>query len=583
MAGTWQALSHQPTFSASTMLLLTDGSVMCQDGSTKDWWKLVPDQFGSYVNGTWSKLASMKNTRDYYASAVLRDGRVFIGGGERSDAGGDTNKCEIYDPVANNWTSISSPTGWPTVGDAPCCVLPDGRVLLGHLSSNKTAIYDPVANTWTAAGNKNNASSSEETWALLPDETVLTCDCNGHPQAEKYIIAADRWMVIDSTPSDLVEASSIEIGPFLLLPDGRLFAIGATGHTALYTPPPVANQKGSWTDGPTFPTQGGQQLIAKDAPGCLLPNGKVLCVVSPAGGCSASWQGYCPPTYFYEFDPANSSLTSITNPPNNGGATYEGRMLLLPTGQVLFSNNSTDVEVYTPDGSPDPAWRPQITNSPASVQPGHTYTIRGRQLNGLSQAVSYGDDAMMATNYPIVRIRNTATGHVYYCRTRDHSTMGLQTGTVIHSTRLTVPGTIELGSSELCVIANGIASSSCVPIVVNHKIWKELKWEIKENIKQEIDLVNTKIQVEVKGKEEVEGGIKLTVEGDPWKKLIQENPELVRIIGLLAQRSDEVEEARVTQQGHFISKEERPILGAQKEQEEGNPTTAKKEKRPASP
>ena len=28
--GTWTALTNQPTFNASTMLLLTDGTVMCQ-------------------------------------------------------------------------------------------------------------------------------------------------------------------------------------------------------------------------------------------------------------------------------------------------------------------------------------------------------------------------------------------------------------------------------------------------------------------------------------------------------------------------------------------------------------------------
>lgn len=31
MPGTWTPLVNQPTFPASTMLLLTDGTVMCQD------------------------------------------------------------------------------------------------------------------------------------------------------------------------------------------------------------------------------------------------------------------------------------------------------------------------------------------------------------------------------------------------------------------------------------------------------------------------------------------------------------------------------------------------------------------------
>ena len=37
MPGTWQPLANQPAFSASTMLLLTDGTVMCQDSGGTNW------------------------------------------------------------------------------------------------------------------------------------------------------------------------------------------------------------------------------------------------------------------------------------------------------------------------------------------------------------------------------------------------------------------------------------------------------------------------------------------------------------------------------------------------------------------
>jgi hypothetical protein len=37
--------------------------------------------------------------------------------------------------------------------------------------------------------------------------------------------------------------------------------------------------------------------------------------------------------------------------------------------------------------------------------------------------------------------------------------MGVATGNTIHSTRFTLPPWIEPGASELCVIANGIASA----------------------------------------------------------------------------------------------------------------------------
>lgn len=471
MAGTWKPLTNQPTFPASTMLLLTDGAVMCQEAGGKNWWRLTPDQHGNYLNGTWSPLGAMANTRLYYASAVLADGRVLVAGGEYSDAGGDTNKAEIFDPVINVWSAVPPPPGWNIIGDAPCAVLPDGRLLLGSIGDQRAAIYDPNTNSWIAAADKDD-SSSEETWTLLPDETVLTAECSNHPRAEKYVAAADRWVSAGTTGVDLVQASSIEIGPALLLPDGRVFAVGATGHTAIYTPPNIANQTGMWTAGPDFPLDNNGKLMeAKDAPGCLMPNGHVLCVAGPAGE-GGSFPG---PTQFFEFDGA--SLTSIPNPPNNGGPPFTGRMLLSPSGQVLFAAGSNQIFAYTPTGSPDPAWAPHITSCPTSIEAGHSYVLQGRQLNGLSQAVSYGDDATSATNYPLVRVKHLASGRVYFCRTFNHTTMGVATGTSIHGTTFKVPFGAPAGASQLVVIANGIASNVCSVNVKPFRFWNFPNYE----------------------------------------------------------------------------------------------------------
>ena len=57
-----------------------------------------------------------------------------------------------------------------------------------------------------------------------------------------------------------------------------------------------------------------------------------------------------------------------------------------------------------------------------------------------------------------MRIANNATGHVFYCRTHNHSTMGIATGSTPVSTQFDVPSSIETGPSTLVVVANGIAS-----------------------------------------------------------------------------------------------------------------------------
>jgi hypothetical protein len=461
MPGTWTPLKSQPTFNASTMLLLTDGTVLCADeGATigsPHWWKLTPAS-GNYVNGTWTEISDSPNAPLYFASAVLADGRVFVAGGECNGSShvADLLAAEIYDPRTDVWTSIATPQGWTAIGDATCCVQPDGRVMIGSITDGRTAIYDPATNAWTTGATKANGSCNEESWALLPDGTILTEDCIGHPETEKYIIAQDRWINTGNTPSDLVEDSSKEIGPAILLNDGRILVLGATGHTALYTPGPTPSDPGKWNAGPDFPTSNGKTLGAKDAPACLLPNGKVLCT---AGVVDGKADTYSKPTFFFEYDPQANVFTAVPSPSNGGRAPFTGRTLVVPTGQVLFANGSKNIQVYNPDGQPAREWVPQITNFPNLVNPGGTYRLEGRLLNGMSQCCGYGDDASMATNYPIVSMQGVSHGNVYYCRTHDHSSMGVQTGSALVSTQFTVPTNVEIGDYQLSVAANGISSA----------------------------------------------------------------------------------------------------------------------------
>lgn len=465
--GTWHTLTHKPNGQIGTMLLLTDGTVFCSEGGTPHWFRLTPDNKGSYRNGTWSQLADGRTAPLYFASAVMANGRVFVAGGEYQDGlTWDTLAAHVYNPVTNVWSTAKVPAGWPNIGDAPSCVLPDGRILVGSINTQQTAIYDVNNNTWTPAADKLNPSSSEETWTLLPDETVLTVDCDGNPGAQKYLIASNQWIKIDNTPKDLVEAASIEVGPAILLPDGRVFCLGATGHTALYNPPPISSQKGSWTEGPDFPAQPGFPHIgAKDAPAVLMPNGKVLCVGGPVDGVG---DDYLSPMFFYEFEPGPDTFAAIAGP---GAALtddppFNARLLLLPNGEVLFSNGDDTLAVYDPGGAaPDATWLPSIVNIAdgsgafvTTLNQGGSFKLIGRQLNGLSQANSYGDDAQMATNYPLVRIRHNSNGDIAYCRTTEHSSMGVATGTAVHSTTFVVPNGTATGASTLEVIANGIAS-----------------------------------------------------------------------------------------------------------------------------
>jgi hypothetical protein len=500
MAGTWADFNAPAGVNADLMLLLTDGSVLAHDGLRQDnagnyasggknWYRLTPDSNGNYSSGTWSAGLPMANARQYFACGVTMDGRVYVIGGEDSDAFA-TDKCvlgEIFDPRTNLWGPMNKPSpqfDW-IAGDVPGCMMADGRVLIGgNPFGVRSAIWDPATNLWVEAGLGFNPAGAqtkqgvcnEETWTLLRDGSVLTVEVSNPNNAEKYVPSLDQWVPASATGQTLPVASVAgtnvsEIGPAILLPDGRVFAIGGSGHTALYTNGANPGDPGSWANGPDFPADAGNPLAPAglftvfDAAGCLLPGGRVICIAgrTTSLGAGANISYWSSPSTFFEYDPNNagSPLTQLANQPDTGTSfTYASALLVLPNGHILYASSQQAIAEYTPDASElafNASWKPTITACPSAMIVGHTYTITGTQLNGLSQANSYGDDQQMATNYPLVRLSNGA-GNVAYLRSFNFSTLGVATGGAAVSTSVEVTGNVTPGLWNLVVVANGIPS-----------------------------------------------------------------------------------------------------------------------------
>ncbi|MGH6889084.1 MAG: hypothetical protein ACREHF_07810 [Rhizomicrobium sp.] len=464
-AQTLTNLTHQPPDGAIITMQMTDGTVIAQGGGQSDWWKLTPDNTGSYKNGTWTQIASLPAGYSPYAQAeaVLADGRLVISGGEYNfNEFAFTNKSAIYDPLTGDWTMIKPPAGWTNIGDAPSIVLADGRFVIGYKFRTKMAALDPATLKWsplTTIG-KNGHMNAEEGWVLLPDGRFLTVDVKAHPKSEIYDPRNGKWIDQGDTASvDLRGAQNCcgncipygrhnqkcydppgETGAAMRRPDGTVFATGATpdgqntAHTAIWTPP-TKGRKGTWTAGPNFPN--GDQSY--DDPVSILVTGNVL-VEGDSGR-------------LYEFDGKNLTATSFQG---------YGSLMPLPTGEVLVGGTA----VYTPSGTYNAAWAPTISNFPSSVTRGQTYQIAGTQFNGLDQGGAFGDEFETHTNYPLVRITNTGTGHVFYCRTHDHSSMGVATGNKTITTNFDVPSGMETGAGTLEVVANGIPSTP-VDVTVN--------------------------------------------------------------------------------------------------------------------
>ena len=486
-ASPWTPLKNAPPFGTpGTMLLESDGTVLVHNepdndtiAATSDWWKLTPDSHGSYVNGTWSQIASMPAGYAplYFASAVLPDGRMIVEGGEYYVENAVwTNQGAIYNPVTNTWASVAPPPGWTNIGDAASNVLADGTFMLQQACqtcltnpelSVDDALLDAKTLTWKVipATGKNDPND-EEGWTLEPSGQLLTVDAWAPGQTQLFNPGSQTWSFAGSTAADgnpLNPWPVVEIGPQVEMPGGNTFVVGA-GTSQQEPPTPCTDdaptqtalydyQAATWTAGPEIPAIGGQEMGSTDGPGSVLPDGDVLFDVSACV--------YNAPTHFFVYNAGPNTLTQVPDVPNAPNDTsFATRMLALPNGQVLFNDGTTDMEVYTAGGSPKGSWRPSITSlSSTTLAAGGTYTLSGKQLAGLDQGATYGDDVQSNTNFPLVRITNSATGVVTYARTSGWTSVSVNPGTS-SSTKFTLPPGTPAGKSTLVVVANGIASSS---------------------------------------------------------------------------------------------------------------------------
>lgn len=485
--GSWETFSNLPTFNPGNMVLLTDGSVLMADHGgdqtgTPNWWILKPDSKGNYSTGTWTKTGSMQSgyAPDNKGGGLIADGRVVVVGGDRNGANVwvGVNQGSIYDPISRTWSVLNPPNDgkgeFSSIADAPSLVLPNGQFMFGpsgngdHGSANQkqVAILDASSLTWSIGGTGRIGANPEAGFTLLPSGNVLTISTNVPSASDTEIFdpTSMTWVSAGKTPSSLVDPATAkggpigEIGPSILMPNGKVFAEGSSKSTAVYD-----TQSGQWSAGPDMPIIGGLQYVAADGPSTILPNGNVLFSASPVGD-------GVPPTHFFTFD--GTKITQIADAPASTSVSrvpaFSGFFMPLPNGQILFNNRmgSTGLALYNPEASADSSWLPKITNVPTDLSVETTYSVTGKQLSGLTAGAAFGDDWGTTSNYSIIQITNIATGKVTYAPTKTIGTYSVAPN-FESTTTFAVSADAVNGPSKLRVVS-GLFASDPITVTISN-------------------------------------------------------------------------------------------------------------------
>ncbi len=170
------------------------------------------------------------------ASVRLQDGRVLLAGG--CTRAGCQPRVDVYDPTSGHIDPVA-PMHFAR-GRAPAVLLGDGRVLVvgGCTDIDCTTplgsaeVYDPVANTWTSTGPMATARAGHFATALSGGRAIVGGGC-----ATQHCEAVLRSVeLFDPSTMAFVATSSLQqprVGPVALtLPDGTVLINQGCGAAA---------------------------------------------------------------------------------------------------------------------------------------------------------------------------------------------------------------------------------------------------------------------------------------------------------------------------------------------------------------
>jgi hypothetical protein len=435
LTNSWSPIANHPDpqFGDDPSMLISTGKILAGSIGTRNTFLY------DIATNTWSAaIPKVYNDRSDEETWVMLPGNRVLNYDLFQSFGTGGAYAEVYSAATNSWSSVSPSDGTalgtiPQLSSTalgaelgPALRLHDGRAwIIG--ATGHTAFYDPATNTWSAGPDVMGTLSGTPS-IFGADDAPGAITPNGH-----VIFLADAG------PSQFTSSGNI-----------------TTGSNIITNIPSTAILQPSWSvRGTGIPN--GSFITSVDSPNQVHMSANATATIVND---TILWGGtFSRPTQAFDFNPTTNTISPVAPPfpdlgaPNNPAFIY--RMLVLPTGQILVSNSSRTLYVYTPDGLPDPAVRPVI--NAVTYNGGGVFTLTGKQLNGQSSGSSYGDDAESDENYPIIRLRD-ALGNVFYARSTNWNNVDVATGTVPESVDFTLKPGMTPGNYSLTVVGAGVAS-----------------------------------------------------------------------------------------------------------------------------
>lgn len=424
--------------SYETLTVLTNGDVLKAGGAGAGSLPLTRCETYHPATETWTQVGSLNGRRVLHTATLLPNGKVLVAGGGGSVQNSvinPINTCELYDPATGAWSVTGSLAAARYQHSAT--LLPTGKVLVAGGYDNNNALvsaelYDPATGIWTNASPMNllNQGRFAHSATLLPTGKVLVAggadsDLNTLNTAQLYDPITDTWV-----STGVMNIARLYFNA-VLLPDGRVMAIGDSSSASTGVPEIYNPASGLWTL--TTP----QTAVHYQTPAILLPDGTVVVA-------DAASEVYDPIAAFWRTVPAL---------PSGAGTT----LALLPNGNVLSAGGGvTNTYLFDLGLGASNSWRPQVTGSPGPFHAGGILSMTGTQFRGLS--VGGGGDGTQSSQsgFPVVQLRRIDSQQVLTLPTTSWTTNSLVTAPLSN---------FPAGPALLTAIINGIQSFSMVVLI----------------------------------------------------------------------------------------------------------------------